>query len=473
MAIAQRQPAAASVTATRPILDLFLLVALGAVAGTVLVTAADTAWLDGVASAVPDLHSNVALNRAMVGVTRFGEEVILLAAFAGATLLAFRRRGPAWGRFFAVVGVGALTIDNLIKPLVGRSRPVFDQLVGGRGDSFPSGHVTATTALLVAAAWYAGHGRTPAVRRALWVGAAGGGIAMAVSRVYLGVHWPTDVLAGLLLGTTWTWMAARSQLGAEVVASRVRARSHRGRAVPVLASLVLFGVACSPSTGPSEARAPTIPGSQSDTYDPDINPADFVAEIDNRYFPLVPGTVFKLKGATEDGIERETITVTHRTREVMGVHTTVVRDVARVDGEVAEFTYDWYAQDSDGNVWYFGENTAEMEEGEVVNRHGSWEAGVDGALPGIIMNADPQVLDSHRQEYYEGEAEDMYWVVADGETAIAPAGTFEDAIRTLEWNPLEPRIVVEKLYAPGVGLVAERALSGGKEIVKLLSVTGP
>ena len=217
----------------------------------------------------------------------------------------------------------------------------------------------------------------------------------------------------------------------------------------------------------------TIPAAQSTTYDPDINPDDFVSEIDNTYFPLVPGTVFELKGATEDGVERETITVTHRTREVMGVRTTVVKDVARVDGEVAEFTYDWYAQDSDGNVWYFGENTAEMENGEVLNHHGSWEAGLDGALPGIIMNADPQVLDSHRQEYYEGEAEDMYWVVAEGETATAPAGTFEDAIRTLEWNPLEPRIVVEKLYAPGVGLVSERALSGGKEIVKLLSVTGP
>ena len=179
MAIAQRHPAAAKIT-SRPILDLLLLVALGAVAGTVLVTATDTAWLDGIASAVPDLHSNVAANRAMVGVTRFGEEAVLLAAFAGATLLALRRRGPVWGRFFAVVGAGALTIDNLIKPLVGRSRPAFDQLVGGRGESFPSGHVTATIALLLAIAWYAGHGRRTAVRRALWFSAAGGGIAMAV-----------------------------------------------------------------------------------------------------------------------------------------------------------------------------------------------------------------------------------------------------------------------------------------------------
>ena len=263
----------------RPALDLLTLVVLGAVAGTALMTAADTAWLDGAASAVPDLHSNVALNRTMVGVTRFGEEVVLLAAFAAATLFAFRRRGPAWGRFFAVVGVGALTIDNLIKPLVGRARPAFDQLVGGRGDSFPSGHVTATIALLIALAWYAGHGRSAAVRRTLFFTAAGGGIAMAVSRVYLGVHWPTDVIAGLLLGTTWTWMAARSQLGTQVAATPVRKRSLRGRAVPVLASLVLFGVACSPSTSSTEPRATTGRSATSDAYDPDINPDDFVGQM--------------------------------------------------------------------------------------------------------------------------------------------------------------------------------------------------
>lgn len=240
----------------------------------------------------------------------------------------------------------------------------------------------------------------------------------------------------------------------------------RIKPVVVAATLVTMASACSPSESPARSEPRAV-------YNPDIDPADFIDKIDNPFFPLQPGTVFRLRGETEDGVEDETIVVTDRTKKVLGVTTTVVKDAVKVDGRLTELTYDWYAQDREGNVWYFGEDTAEYEDGRLTSREGSWEAGVDGALPGIIMNADPRVTDSYRQEYYRGEAEDMYWVVSIGGSKDVPFGEFDDVIRTLEWSPLEPNIVTEKFYAPGTGLLAERALSGPKEMVELLDVTRP
>jgi hypothetical protein len=234
-------------------------------------------------------------------------------------------------------------------------------------------------------------------------------------------------------------------------------------------ALALLATSCNGDAS-TPRRAAAIEPAGDDPYSVEIDPADFVAVIDNPYFPLAPGTVFRLRGETEEGIEREKITVTHDTRVVMGVTTTVVKDVMRVGGEIVESTYDWYAQDVEGNVWYFGEDTAEYSDGEVTSRDGSWKAGVDGALPGIIMSAAPQVTDSYRQEFFAGEAEDMFWVVQTGLTKSVPHGRFDDVVRVLEWTPLEPRVVVEKFYAPGVGLISEHALSGGTENVELLDV---
>jgi len=259
-------------------------------------------------------------------------------------------------------------------------------------------------------------------------------------------------------------------------------RTHRWYPIAIL--VVLIGAACSPDENRATGTAQSPTGSASDVsaagsiseddgYTVDIDPADFVDRVDNPYFTLEPGTVFRLRGETEDGIERETVTVTDRTRTVMGVQTTVVKDVMRTNGEISELTHDWYAQDREGNLWYFGEATAEYENGKVLNHHGAWEAGVDGALPGIILNANPQVTDSYRQEFYTGEAEDMFWVVATGETKSVPLGRFEDTVKVMEWTPLEPKIVVTKTYAPGVGLLSERALSGGKENVQLIEVRHP
>jgi len=205
-------------------------------------------------------------------------------------------------------------------------------------------------------------------------------------------------------------------------------------------------------------------------YDPVINPADFVAQIDNQYLPLTPGTTFVYEGETEDGKERIEVSVTHETKEILGVTCTVVSDKVWVDGELAEDTLDWFAQDKDGNVWYFGEDSKEYEDGKVVSTEGSWEAGVDGAKPGIIMKANPQVGDAYRQEYYEDEAEDMAEVLSLNESVSVAYGSFENCLKTQEWTPLEPDIVENKYYAPGVGVILELAVEGESERVELVEV---
>ena len=169
-------------------------------------------------------------------------------------------------------------------------------------------------------------------------------------------------------------------------------------------------------------------------YTPHIDPADFTTTIDNEYFPLKPGTTFVYEG----GAERDEITVTSDTKKVMGVECVVVNDKAWENGKLIEQTYDWFAQDKEGNVWYFGEDTKEYENGKVTSTKGSWEAGVDGAKPGIIMQADPKVGDSYRQEYYEGEAEDMAKVLSLNESVTVPYGSFDDVLVTKEWTPWNP-----------------------------------
>ena len=251
----------------------------------------------------------------------------------------------------------------------------------------------------------------------------------------------------------------------------------RRAAATLLLPLALVAGAC--SNGADEPAGNSLPATidtieETDRgYRVEIDPADFVDEVDNPYFPLEPGTKWVLEGETDEGREVDTIEVLDETKEVMGVTTTVVLDQVTINGELAEKTWDWYAQDEQRNVWYFGENTAEYEDGNKASSAGAWEAGVDGALPGIIMVADPQVNDSFRQEFYEGEAEDMFWVVATGVTKDTPYEKFDNAVRTIEWTPLEPKVVVEKYHVPGIGLVAEKALAGGKEIFELVSLERP
>ena len=153
----------------------------------------------------------------------------------------------------------------------------------------------------------------------------------------------------------------------------------------------------------------------------------------------------------------------------MGIEARVVHDVVTEDGALVEDTYDWYAQDAEGNVWYFGEDTTSYEDGES-SKEGSWEAGVDGALPGIVMPAQPVVTDvGYRQEYLAGKAEDMGQVIATSGTATTPTGEVTDVVVIRDWTPLEPEVVEEKTYARGIGVVREVMVSGGSEVVQLVA----
>jgi len=210
---------------------------------------------------------------------------------------------------------------------------------------------------------------------------------------------------------------------------------------------------------------------EGEEYSPVINPEDFVEEIDNTYFPLIPGTTFVYDGEGEDGEAiRNEVSVTQDTREVMGVTTTVVLDKEWEDDELIEETLDWYAQDKDGNIWYFGEDSKEYEDGEVVSTAGSWEAGVGGAQPGILIKGDPQVGDVYRQEYLEGEAEDTAEVISLNESVTLAYGSFENCLKTKEWNPLEPDSEENKYYAPDLGLILEVQIKGGNERLELVEI---
>lgn len=233
----------------------------------------------------------------------------------------------------------------------------------------------------------------------------------------------------------------------------------------------------SSDSGDSSAGAtPVIDPGDAGNYTVDIEPADFTSVVDNPFFPMLVGSVWTYEETNADGKQTDTVEVLDQRRTVMGVDTIVVHDVAKdADGTTVEDTYDWYAQDSAGNVWYFGEDTTSYDEGQASTK-GSWEAGVDGALPGIVMPADPTVSDTgYRQEYKAGVAEDMGQVIAVGDSVTVPYGTFDDTIHTRDWSPVEPDVIEEKLYARSVGDVHEETVSPADEHeeVVLISFTPP
>jgi hypothetical protein len=195
-----------------------------------------------------------------------------------------------------------------------------------------------------------------------------------------------------------------------------------------------------------------------------------VSGVDNPYFPLEPGTVLVYEGHSEEEREVVTVRVTEMTKEILGVTCVVVRDTVRVAGEIREDTFDWYAQDVDGNVWYMGEDTKEYEDGKVVSTEGAWEAGVDGALPGVIMPAEPVEGLAYTQEHYAGEAEDKGKVIRLGAQVTAPAGSYDEVLVTEDSTPLEPKVREHKYYAPGVGVVFEEIVRGGEGVLRLVEV---
>lgn len=243
----------------------------------------------------------------------------------------------------------------------------------------------------------------------------------------------------------------------------------RPGAVALAVAILLAGCGGSAGERRSDPAAADLPqGSDS----VDLDPAAFSTEIDNRYWPMAPGTRWTYREVAEEGEELVVVvTVSSETRTIAnGITARVVRDTVTRDGELLEDTVDWYAQDERGNVWYLGENTAEFDGGSVTTRAGSWEAGVDGALPGVIVPADPLDGMAYRQEHDEGEAEDAGEVLSVAEQAEVPAGHFSDVLLTKDTTALEPDVLEYKLYAPGVGPVLVLGVSGGSGREELLRV---
>jgi hypothetical protein len=200
-------------------------------------------------------------------------------------------------------------------------------------------------------------------------------------------------------------------------------------------------------------------------------PSQFVQHVTNPWFPLRSGTVYVYRGRKDGQPSRDVFAVLTETKRILGVRCTVVSDKLYLRGRIEERTRDWYAQDRSGNVWYFGEATAELSRnGSVKTREGSWRAGVDGARAGIFMPAHPHRGQSGVQEYYKGEAEDHFRVLSLSATVDTPAASSEHALLTREWTPLEPGVVDHKLYVQGIGTVLERTVKGGDELNELVAI---
>jgi len=188
-------------------------------------------------------------------------------------------------------------------------------------------------------------------------------------------------------------------------------------------------------------------------YDPTIDPANFTTNIDNPYLPLKPGTTYIYEGPTSQGFIRNTFVVTTNTKRIDGVTCVEVHDQVFTDGQLTEDTLDWFAQDKDGNVWYFGEDSDELVNGRVSSLGGSWQAGLNGASPGIVMEANPKVGDFYRQEFLLNTPEDSAGVLDLNQTVTVPAGTFHHCLETAEVTGLELGALEHKFYAKGVGNV--------------------
>jgi hypothetical protein len=232
----------------------------------------------------------------------------------------------------------------------------------------------------------------------------------------------------------------------------------------VAAALALAGCGGSPDGGRQASGAeldrPPMPPS-----------GELSAVVDNPYLPMRPGARWVYVETSSEGTQRDVVVVTRQTKVVDGVTARVVRDTATDEnGKVAEDTFDWYAQDASGNVWYLGEDTTAYENGKV-STEGSWQAGVGGAEAGIVMPAHPRPGMAYVQEHDEGIAEDQAEVVGLGRTVTVPFGRYAGVLETSETSPLEPGLVEQKYYAKGVGVVLERTVSGGDDVARLVATT--
>jgi len=251
------------------------------------------------------------------------------------------------------------------------------------------------------------------------------------------------------------------------------------KAILTLAGALLVSVtaaACGGSGASSDTRAsgaamtaPTASLPQDGKPFP-IDPSEFTTEIDNPYWPMKPGSQWIFRETDDQGdVSRVVVTVLDRTKTIAnGVEARIVHDQVTQGGQVVEDTHDWYAQDADGNLWYMGEDTTEYDNGKK-SKEGSWEAGVDGALPGMIMPADPEVGMTYREEYYKGHAEDAASIIGTDAFAKVPYGRFDHGVQTRNFSGIEPDVIEEKIYAKDVGVVLEITVSGGSDRDELLS----
>jgi hypothetical protein len=233
------------------------------------------------------------------------------------------------------------------------------------------------------------------------------------------------------------------------------------RCLAVLGTLALAATTLSASWAGAPARGTA----------PVFDPSGFTHPVDNAYFPLDPGLVTRLHGVDDGEHVSEVVRVTGRTKAILGVAATVVRDVVRrTDGSVAEKTHDWYADDDLGNVWYLGEDTSTYDEdGRLESREGSWQAGRHGAVPGILVPADARSSSATRPEFDKGRAEDQSWFVQHLGTLRSQGRRYHDVIRSFEWSRLEPGVISQKFYAAGIGIIAEHDVAGGDERFWLVS----
>jgi hypothetical protein len=253
-------------------------------------------------------------------------------------------------------------------------------------------------------------------------------------------------------------------------------KSHaiRGRAVIALgvaSALIAVGSASGAGTA---AAAPQTPGPIKSGAGPGwpatLSPSDFVRHVDNPWFPLKPGSKWHYKGAKGHTKMVDNVRVTHRTKKILGVKTTVVHDVVRVHGRREEVTNDFYAQDRHRNVWYLGEATKELDRhGNTTSTEGSFKAGVHGARPGVLIAGHPHVGQSARQEFLKGQAEDHFKVLDRNARVSVPFVSSHHALRTKEWTPLEPKVLDNKYYVRGIGTVRELTVKGPREVLRLVS----
>jgi hypothetical protein len=256
--------------------------------------------------------------------------------------------------------------------------------------------------------------------------------------------------------------------------------SRRGLVAALALSLaaIPFGACDSESNGDgnqrSEQGAPPPAARSAPPLPPparSVDPGNFVRRVDNPYFPLGPGTTYRHRGVKEGKPALDVFAVTHGTKDILGVTTTVVDDRAYVDGRLEEISHDWYAQDRQGNVWYFGEHIEEFNaKGKRIPAQGAWRAGVKGARPGIAMPAHPKVGDTFRPEYYKGSAEDVYRVLDVSAKVTVPYRSFTNVLVMSEQSRLEPGVLGLKFHARGLGQIQESVPTGPHETLSLVSI---